>query len=452
MSEPKWTFPFDNDLNTDRALADLAYQLHDADFSASRPIRHELRQKLLRRIDAQQSAPNPEVRPTNQPSIRRKIAYAAVMLGVLALIVWSVPPLRSFAQDVIRTIGKISITDAPTWAEQQIEMMAQGTPLPTFEPIVSDSVSYPRLLPLTVVSEKAGFQALAPGYVPSGYTLVQQDAFAGDSGAGVTIWYDYSADVRPRQAEPQDGDFLIIQEMQWLENAEEWDLNVGAADVIDVTVRGQPGVWVEDMVSGWSTNQGILSLPSNMLLWDENSLTFMIQTHWLPLGEVLKIAESLSAHPEEIAAQYRATAEAAAAQISAQVGYPVYQPEQLPAGYVLESRQAVTDQGLTLVRTRYQRRNSSDTVDVVQIPLGHPSVEHLWALRDAEQARHAIINGEPAFWVSMLIDLTWLELPPGLDLTRRSALIWQMDGYLFMIQSESLPLDTLLRMGGSMAR
>ncbi len=451
MTESKWTDQYDNDSNTDRALADLAQRLHDADFSASRPIRHELRQKLLRRLDERKTAANQGIRPTRTLSTRRKLAYAVVMLGLLALIVWSVPPLRSFAQDVIRTVGKISITDAPTWAERQIEMMAQGTPLPTFPPVTPDPNWPPRLLSLQEASQEVGFQALAPGYMPSGYTLFEQDVFTGDNGAEVSISYNYEAtDTKLGQAEPDGSDFLIIQEMRWRDDAEESDWNVGSADVIDVTVRDQPGVWVEGMVLTIRTNKFVISVPGNMLLWEENGLTFVIQTHSLPLDEVLKVAESLSAHPEEIAAQYRATAEAAAAQISAQIGYPVYQPEQLPDGYGIESCQAATDHGLTLVRTRYRKRNSSDTVDVVQIPLDHPSVEHLWALRDAGQARHAIINGEPAFWVSMLIDPGWLELPPDLDLTRQSALIWQMDGYLFMIQSESLPLDTILRMGGSM--
>jgi hypothetical protein len=451
MTKPKWTDSLDNDLNADRALADMAQRLRDADFSASRLIRYELRQELLRRINAREASASQPVRPTRTLSARRKLAYAVVMLGLLALIVWSVPPLRSFAQDVIRTVGKISITDKPTWVEQQNEMLAQGTPLPTFTPVTPNSSRSPRLLSLEEASQEAGFQALAPGYVPSGYALSEQAVFTDDDETQVSIFYDDEAMVsKPGPVGPNGRDFLIIQEMRWREGAEASDWSVGSAHVTDVTVRDQPGIWVEGMVSTVRTDQITISAPGNMLLWEENGLTIVIQTHSLPLDEMLKVAESLSAHPEEVAAQYQATAEAAAAQISAQAGYPIYQPEQLPAGYRIESCQAATDHGLTLVRTRYRKSNRSDTVDVVQIPLDHPSVGHLWALRDAGRARHATINGAPAFWVSLLPSLSWLELPPDLDLTTRGALIWQMDGYLFMIQSESLPLDTLLQMGGSM--
>lgn len=459
MTEQKWSSQFDQNLNADQDLAILAQELHDADFSADSPIRHQLREDLLSRIDAREAAPNQEIHPKHNLSIRRKIVYIAAMLGMLALIVWFVPPLRSFAREVIRTIGNISITDEPTWAETQIEKMAQGTPMPTLEPTHTDTVSYPGLLPLTTVSEKAGFQALAPGYVPPGYSLVAQDAFISDSGSGVTIEYDYlAAGVKPGQETLGDSDLLIIHEIEWLVGAEELVLNIGSANVTDVTVRGQPGVWIEGGILGLRAtfyegiNQDLTPIPTNILLWVENGLTFEIQTYRLPLDEVLKIAESLSTDPEKAAAEYQATTEAAAAQISTQVGYPVFQPEQLPADYVLASRLPVTDQGLTLVRTRYRKSNSSDIVDVVQIPLEHPSVEHLWALRNTERAQHATVNGEPAFWVELLIDLTRLELPPELELTRQGTLLWLESGYLFMIQSVSLQLDAMLQIANSMAQ
>ena len=65
MTEPKWTDSLDKDLNADRALADLAQRLRDADFSASRPIRHELRRELLRRIDAREASASQPIRSTN---------------------------------------------------------------------------------------------------------------------------------------------------------------------------------------------------------------------------------------------------------------------------------------------------------------------------------------------------------------------------------------------------
>ncbi len=429
-------------------MADLIQQLHAADFSADRPIRHTLRRKLLKHLDTQ---PSPPIRNGIPRVINHQVTRLAIVLGILVVIVWNVPPLRSFAQDVIRTIGGISITNEPTWAEQQLDMIAHGTPTPTPVPLDDHGPAiYFRVRSLDETSELAGFQALAPGYVPAGYQLAVQDVITGESGTQVTIYYHYWA--ADGSIAPEDGDFLVILEMQWSENAEQSDLKVGSATVIDVTVNGQPGIWIEGMVTGWWTAQELIPMPTNMLLWEQQGLTFIIQTHWLPLDEVLLIAESLSAHPEEITAHYQATAEAAAAQFSSQVAYPVYFPAKVPAGYTLESREVVFDQALTIVHMRYQQRNNNNQLDIVQIPLEHPSAAHLWDLCNQEQIQNVLLSGgADGFWISSLPDPAALDLPPTLGLTQQGALIWQMDGYLFMIQNDTLPLNTLLKTGGSMA-
>jgi hypothetical protein len=57
-------------------------------------------------------------------------------------------------------------------------------------------------------------------------------------------------------------------------------LTITIPDIQDVTVRGQPGVW--------------LSGEKHSLVWAENGVTITIESNALSLEETLQIAESLS--------------------------------------------------------------------------------------------------------------------------------------------------------------
>lgn len=71
----------------------------------------------------------------------------------------------------------------------------------------------------------------------------------------------------------------------------QWNVNGGATrkyardQIVDVTVRGQVGVWLPDTING--------PAGKNALVWQEGAITYSIITDAVPLDEVLKVAESL---------------------------------------------------------------------------------------------------------------------------------------------------------------
>jgi hypothetical protein len=83
------------------------------------------------------------------------------------------------------------------------------------------------------------------------------------------------------------------------ENADPWTMEIGDNPIVDVTVRGQDGIWLEQIpVYPFQNEQGEWEYTRwNQLIWSENDFTFVLQTNMpsdvLPLDEILKIAESL---------------------------------------------------------------------------------------------------------------------------------------------------------------
>ncbi len=141
-------------------------------------------------------------------------------------------------------------------------------------------------------SQLAGFTVLAPSYLPDGYTVntqpgpwtVVDDAKASISMASIS--YDNQA---------ADGHFSITEQkyQQGVHNKV-----MDSPEKQDVTVRGQPGAWLSfgdntpavtrTSLPGTSTGGN-----KSILAWDENGITYMIDTNTLSKDEVLKVAESL---------------------------------------------------------------------------------------------------------------------------------------------------------------
>jgi hypothetical protein len=126
--------------------------------------------------------------------------------------------------------------------------------------------------------------------VPSGYTLQRYKVLARKDAPALEVSAEYiSEDYQQLWYLRQ-----IPYSAQDATDAHEFP--VGNARVTMVTVRGQPGVWVE------ATNQGAhqtetgeeILVPWNILLWVEGNYFFWLYSSELPLDENLKVAESLS--------------------------------------------------------------------------------------------------------------------------------------------------------------
>ncbi|NIP16527.1 MAG: hypothetical protein GWN66_26195, partial [Pseudomonas stutzeri] len=103
----------------------------------------------------------------------RRIVTAGIVVGIVLVGLLAVPPLRSFAQSILREIGGITLTGDRTLAEQIADgeqpegssmAHADGAPVPTAAP--------PANLSGGEVAELADFEGWLPTFVPDGYEQI----------------------------------------------------------------------------------------------------------------------------------------------------------------------------------------------------------------------------------------------------------------------------------------
>jgi hypothetical protein len=239
-----------------------------------RPPRKAFAAALYQRISQPM---NTDVRP----GWLRRPALALAAAILLAITLAAIPPLNAFARDVLRQIGVISFTDAERVAPHPADA-PRGLPDPTPTPI---PLNRPQTLTtLDEISAEAGFRPLVPGYLPAGYALADLlameylDDAQQPQGRGTSLIYWQTGD-RDR--------YLDIQQALFTGD-EPHEFPVGDNPITDVTVRGQPGVWLEqarlDPRAGHT---------ANILLWEEAGYIHSLFSASLALAEMLTIAESL---------------------------------------------------------------------------------------------------------------------------------------------------------------
>jgi len=210
--------------------------------------------------------------------------------------------MRAFAQDLIRRIGNFMFINEPTDAEQYVATMQSGTPTPTLDPNwVCTDCPEPQIAGLLTIQEasiKAGFPVYEITYILEGYTLSARDVL--QTAQSTTVDTSYRMELDPPLHNGEQMSAIIAFDQTLLkENADPWIMEVGDNPIVDVTVRGQDGVWLEQIpIYPFQNEQGEWEYARwNQLIWSENGFNFVLQTNMpsdlLPLDELLKIAESL---------------------------------------------------------------------------------------------------------------------------------------------------------------
>lgn len=118
----------------------------------------------------------------------------------------------------------------------------------------------------------AGFTVFVPAYLPEGYTAM-------------TGWLVTSQDngvVVFNACKDGTNNFIGLNQLRYGDGASKETYH--RDQIVDVTVRGQSGVWLPDP----SSPNG-----KNALVWEENGMTYSLISNSLPLDEMLKVAESL---------------------------------------------------------------------------------------------------------------------------------------------------------------
>jgi hypothetical protein len=288
----------------------LAQTLINTDTHSKSQIEGSLRSRLLDRVtngmEKTRTTKNgtglPDVHKNRPLQVRRTFALVLSVFALFTVFTLTIPPIRAFAQDLIRRVGDFMFVNGPTDAEQYVTNMQSGTPTPTMDPNwVCADCSEPLVVGLLTVEEassKAGFSVYAIGHLPDGYTLSSRDVF--HSAQSTTVDTSYRIELNPplHNGEQMSG-IIAVDQTLMKENADPWTMEIGENPLVDVTVRGQDGVWLEQIpIYPFENEQGEWDYARwNQLIWSENGYNFVLQTNMpsdlLPLDDLLKIAESL---------------------------------------------------------------------------------------------------------------------------------------------------------------
>lgn len=210
--------------------------------------------------------------PSKAPFLRYT-AFGFSVLAVLAFATFFFPSARAFAQGLLDQIGGYVFTQGPLPAPDPNRLPG---PLSVVR-VHGGSVSIQTLGDVPTAKDAAaatilaGFDVLAPSYVPAGYTAMGGWYVTSDSGTVVTNGYHDATNH-----------FFLINQ---------WKVDNGAVrryakdQLVNVTVRGQPGLWLPDGSGGEGQK--------NALVWAENGITYSLITDAVPLDDLLKVAQSL---------------------------------------------------------------------------------------------------------------------------------------------------------------
>lgn len=238
-------------------------------------------------------------------SLRRPFRFALPALAFTVFLVVFVltPQGRALAQDLLHRVGNFVISNEPSDAEEYVATLQSGTPTPTVDPnwVCTDCPEplIVGMLTQTQVSEKAGFPVYVPTYIPDGYALSSRDVLFTDSSTTANASYQVELDPPLHDGLQMSGIIAITQTLVD-DDAAPLETGVGDVPIVDVIVREQVGVWLEQVpIIPIQNEQGEWDYARwNQLIWMESGYNFMIQTNMpsdvLSVDELLKIADGLT--------------------------------------------------------------------------------------------------------------------------------------------------------------
>lgn len=257
-------------------LLNTAHKLSMADFSSQSSIRQSLYARLSN-----------SARPKAQPSLstaQRKMAAFAFSILILLAVSFTFPPVRTLAQEIIKRLQSLTLTNAPSLFEPYL------TATPTLDP--QNPPFTPLNLSLDQAIAKAGFTPLVPTYLPAGYTLTHRDANVGQ----------INSEFEPAGVDPSKCCVIFaIRQLQLAEKNYASQYPVGDVPILDVTVRGKHGLWVQNAQIGMTpdANGKMQIMPANLLTWEEDNFLFWLTSYDAltntPLSqeEMMRVANAL---------------------------------------------------------------------------------------------------------------------------------------------------------------
>lgn len=385
-------------------LIELVETLAVSDYSEISLIKNTLRGDLIRQIEKGKfftSSRLQEGIETSSEKSKRKIqlrfGYFFILLVAILLLVLTVPPIRSVAQEIVHFLENMIFVNEPTFSERFIEDWEQGPPYPTLYPNLNcldceEPVPMSRLT-IDEASTDVGFRVYVPTYMPSGYWLEARDVVPYDQSTNVTeVVSIYAIQLAPepfslkRLGPFQPFGYIHIHQTHFSEDSQPFRFNIGETPIVEVTVRGLPGVWLEQLPSSpYELEPGEWeSYRSNILIWEEGGFQFRINTNMpLPWETMIKVAESLTNEDRPIVPTHTPIGDYTQdprkileiEESSNLIGFDVYSPSYIPFWYTILSRDVIIQGSSKYIETTYLFNNEdypkrSATLSFGQSPLG----------------------------------------------------------------------------------
>ncbi len=315
MHEQEWAYRFSHDVDnllsksgrvdfeplTDdyRETLDFAQALIVTDFSHESQERHRLRWRLLEQLDSPATRRSKEesvFKPAPPHSLQRRLlASIAVALTVLLTIAFLFPGGPVAAAQSIANGAKLIVLGAYSRA-QQIESVITGEPLPddTWDIVLFPGAGVGGNGPpgthaevrsvedLSAAQEMTSFHIRVPSYLPDGYKLMEIKL--------APIWTSVGALLFPSNPNAflfyvgQGPDIVIVQQPVGPQPVGETGAVVGQVigfatngTLEEVEMNGHTAAWAND----------------NLLLWEQDGVSYMVGGIGLNLEEAIRIATSL---------------------------------------------------------------------------------------------------------------------------------------------------------------
>ncbi|MBI5961727.1 MAG: hypothetical protein HY866_23520 [Chloroflexi bacterium] len=425
----------------------------DAAFSADLETR-------LRAVIAARATSNPVVFSSNgrttarSSHIRRstRIVGIAASLALVVLLFLIVPALRTFAQDIIRQIGGILITDAPSPGEEAAKEWERVASTPA----LFRSDEPPDNAAQAVLQSTSGAQINAV----VGFSVYEANNIEGRPPFGMDFY----------QIATREDSNLVIFRYSWYGNqvhlvemrADDpaltpiWNRDPALPQGEAVTVRGEPGLWFSDFtlndpqfqaqVDELKTMTGGAVKNIKLLTWREGNQAFIIQSYTFTLDLLQIMADSLSTVPDsrQFSSLWPPLTDA---ELTEQAGFPLYAPADLPDHYYLLGRYVTTLNGVKTIVFDYRYITPgwfadflfhSDQLVLCQI---FSSETYSLGLGDAVLT-DVLVNNQPGVWIEQWARGAMFYAPAlketlgkFWDYERANVLVWETGGYTFTLHN-----------------
>lgn len=277
-----------------RETLSVAQTLRSTEVAQLSRVRYSLRQRLTRagrqRTSAQSKIIDRGVHTMKAGFLRLSTAGRTVtVLALLALFLslsLTFQPVRALAGQVLGQIGFFNFTNDTAipeeWIGQENFKQAADT---TATPMPVQSYTAPSE---QAAEQRAGFDLYVAGYLPECFSLNGRSVLGEQAASTISTSYHC-----PGKTVYEDVFLHIDQSL--LQGSSSMDYAIGDAQPVEITLRGQTGVWIDQAPIGVQTNRNGETelMPVNLLMWEEDGFFFQVRSNRLSQEEMVKVAESL---------------------------------------------------------------------------------------------------------------------------------------------------------------